>query len=224
MNRIIAILIFVLLSSCQKKENDLEFEKNVMNEIFIDLVDSIYYDIRLSPLPKEPYLEKGISDSLKNERIKKHKLFLAEREINQEKIKNDTSRIVLAVYDTIEKQSISNGNELIKFNNVEYLFDSITKKIEYKIDLSKIKRSDKFIFKYWTDFPNDRKIWRNKSPYYLGGLVSFSRIQFDKTKKHGVLKGGVGYGINDSEGFRIYIKKDLNNKWVIDKIILTSIS
>ena len=195
-----------------------------MNEIFNDLADSIFHDIRLFPLPKKPHLEKGISDSLKNKKIKKHRLFLAKKELEIAKIKNDTSRIVIAVFDTIKKQSISNGNELIKFNNIEYLFDSMTKKIEYKIDLSTLKKSNKFIFKYWTDFPNDRKIWRTKYPFYFGGVISVSRIQFDINKEYGVLKVAIGYAEQDAQGFRIYIKKDKNNKWIIEKVIDTWIS
>ena len=195
-----------------------------MNEIFIDLVDSIYYDIRLSPIPKKPYLEKGISDSLKNYKIKNHKLYITERKKEQEIIKNDTSRIVLAVYDTIYTESLLKGPEIIKFNNIEYLFDSVTKKIEYKIDLNKIAESDKFRFKYLSDFSNSKKIWKTKYPFYFGGVISFSRIQFDKNKKYGLLDAGITYADQDGEGFRIYIRKDINNKWIIEKITGTWIT
>ena len=187
-----------------------------MNEIFTELVDSIFKDIRTLKIPP-PYLENGISDSLRNVRIKKYNIALAENEKKNTEIKNDTSRIVIAIYDTIEKQSVSDGNELIKYNNIEYLFNPKTKKIEYKIDISKIKKSDKYIFKYRSDFPKGRDIWRNEYPFYLGGVVSFSRIMFDNDKNYGVLIGGISYGILNGVGYRIYIKKDMSGKWIIEK-------
>ncbi len=98
-----------------------------MNEIFTDLVDSIFRDMRTLRIPP-PYLEKGISDSLKNEKINRYRIALAKNKKKRIEIKNDTSRIVIAVYDTIVKQSISNADELIKYNNIEYFFDSKTKK------------------------------------------------------------------------------------------------
>ena len=75
MKRIIAILFFILLANCQKKETVLEFEKKVMSEIFIDLIDSIYVDSRTIKIPS-PFLENGISDSLKTEKLEKYKKYL----------------------------------------------------------------------------------------------------------------------------------------------------
>jgi hypothetical protein len=98
-----------------------------MNEIFIDLVDSIFIDMRTMKIPSL-HLEKGISDSLINERINRYRLALDKNEKKRIEIKNDTSRIVIAVYDTIEAQSVSAGEELIKHNNIDYLFNSKTKK------------------------------------------------------------------------------------------------
>lgn len=174
-----------------------------MNEIFIDIVDSVFYDIRLSPLPKKPYLKKGISDSLKNEKLKNHKLFLAERKIEQEKIKTDTSRIVLAIYDTISM---------------------IRDRPGYRIDLSQLKESEKFIFKYYSIFPKENNIYKSKYPFYFGGIINFSRIKFNENKDYGELSVAVGYYIQDAEGFDIYIKKDKNGKWIIDKVVGTWIT
>lgn len=223
MNRIIAITLLIFLSSCEKNATELEFEKKVMNEIFIDLVDSIFIDMRTMKIPSL-HLEEGISDSLKNEKINRYRLALDKNEKKRIEIKNDTSRIVIAVYDTIETQSVSAGEELIKHNNIEYLFNSKTKKIEYKIDLSKVGKSDKFIFKYYTKFPIGRDIWKTEYPFYLGGIVSFTRIQFDRDRKNGILSAGISYAPLNGVGYVIYIKKNENDKWIIDKIIQTSIS
>jgi hypothetical protein len=203
MSRIIVILIFVLLSSCQKKESELDYEKNVMTNIFPNLIDSIYSDYRTMKIPSKPFMENGISDSLKNEKIKEYKIFLADREKRINKIKNDTSRVVLAIYDTISK---------------------IIDKSEYKIDISKLKKSDKYIFKYYSDFPRDRKIWSAKYSFYFGGIISFSRIKFNENKDLGQLSVGVSYYDKDAQGFDVYIKKDKNDKWIIKKVIVTWIS
>ncbi|HSQ46410.1 MAG TPA: hypothetical protein VLM44_05760 [Lutibacter sp.] len=197
MKKIIAILIFILLSSCHKKDHDLAFEKNVMNEIFTDLVDAIYTDMRTVKIPSRPFLAKGTYDKLKS-----HQIALAEREKRIIKIKNDTSRIVLAIYDTITK---------------------ITNRTAYNIDLSKLNKSNTYIFKYWSDFPKGRKIWNTKYPFYFGGIISFSRIEFDWSKKSGVLTAGISYADQDAQGFDIYIKKS-NNKWIIEKVVETWIS
>lgn len=47
------IFMMLLFISCQKKISDLEFEKNVMTEIFPNLIDSICIDSRtvLNPPP-----------------------------------------------------------------------------------------------------------------------------------------------------------------------------
>ena len=84
--------------------------------------------------------------------------------------------------------------------------------------------SNKFIFKYLSEFPQDKTIFRKKYPFYFGGVVSFTRIQFDEDKKHGTLTAAISYGVMDSQGFDIYIKKDKNDKWVVDRIKGTWIS
>lgn len=216
MKKVFILLAFISLSNCQKKDNDLEYEKKVMNEIFIDLVDSIFTDMRTLKIPP-PYLENGISDSLRNEKMKKYSIALEENEKRIKEIKNDTSRIVIVVFDTIEKQSIIDGEELIKDNNIEYLFNPKTKKIEYKIDLDKLKKSDKYIFKYYSSFPNKQDIFRSIFSFSIGGVVSFSRIQFDKDRNFGVLIGGISYGRLNGAGYRIFIKKDLSGKWIVEK-------
>ena len=58
--RIFFITIFITLISCERKINDLEFEKNVMTEIFSNLIDSTCIDSRILKLP--PPLGKPIYD------------------------------------------------------------------------------------------------------------------------------------------------------------------
>ncbi|MDV7187956.1 hypothetical protein R3X25_11745 [Lutibacter sp. TH_r2] len=201
----------------------MDYEKEVMIQILPSVVDSIFNDWRISKIP-EPYFEKGISDSLRLEKLKRYEKSLAEREKRIIEIKNDTSRIVIAIIDTIYAESLLKSSERIKDNGIEYIFDSITKKIEYKIDLNNFKENEKFRFKYSSEFPKGRKIFRTKYPFYFGGAISFSRIVFDKDKKYGIMSAGIAYEALNGYGFRIYLKRGKNDKWIIDKIKGTWIS
>ena len=223
MKKTLFILILICLMSCSKNENSLDYEKEVMIQIFPSIVDSIFSDWRISKIPK-PYLKKGISDSLRLEKLKRYEKSLADREKRIIEIKNDTSRIVIAISDTIYTESLLKSSERIKDNGIEYIFDSITKKIEYKIDLNNFKENEKFRFKYISEFPKGRNIFRTKYPFYFGGAIGVSRIQFDKDKKHGILSAGILYAPLDGYGYRIYIKKDKNDNWIIDRIKETWIS
>ena len=61
------ILLIILFASCEKKVSELEFEKNVMTEIFPNLIDSTCFDSRLikllPPVGKAIY-DKDDNDSL----------------------------------------------------------------------------------------------------------------------------------------------------------------
>ena len=202
MKKIIAILFLILLANCQRKETELEFEKRVMNDLFIDLIDSIYVDSRTMKIPS-PNLRNVISDSLKTEKLKKYKKYLVEREKRIIQIKNDTSKVVIAIDDTISK---------------------IRDKSEYKIDLLKINENDKYIFKYYSDFPKGKKTWTTEYPYHFGGIISLERIKFNENKDYGELSVAISYFHQDAAGFNVFIKKDSNNKWIIEKIITSWIS
>ena len=118
--------------------------------------------------------------------------------------------------------------ELVKyFKNQNIILDS--KNIElnkgFKIDLSQLKANDiKFIFKYKSEFPNGHEFWRTKYDFNIGAKIGFSRILFDKSKSYGVLNAGFTTAILNGNGYRIFISKDDNGKWIIEKVIGTWIS
>ncbi len=98
-------------------------------------------------------------------------------------------------------------------NNAEYVF-------EYQ----HIKLNNKFELKNISKFSKERgKIWHTKYNFVFSGIVDFTRIQFDKDKKFGILDAGFVCGGLCGQGYRIYIKKK-NSKWIIDKIEGTWIS
>jgi len=233
MSRIIAILIFVLLSSCQKKENDLKFEKSVMNEIFIDLVDSVYENLNFIPPPPPPYPEiyyktnnQKIKDSIVKTTAENYEKSIKELNQRIEKLKKENNKIIIAIVDTINSLSENYKIKLIEqYGKLDFNIDTNSIKTEYKINLTDFNKTSKYLFRYSSEFPKNSEIWRWKfeNNYDLKAVISFSRILFDKNKEFGVLMGGIAYGKLNGNGVLIFIKKE-SDKWIIDKIIETWIS
>ena len=209
----------------------MEFEKKVMNEIFLDLVESVFTDSRLippPPLPSNPESSTDkvfiLSDSMKNENLKRYEKILADFEKRKLEIEKDTSRVVIAVDDTVYKGYRISPLTLKKhYQNVELQINIAEDTVEYKIDLKPFNNNKKYLFKYLSEFPQRRDIWNTNYLFEFGGVVSFSRIYFDKDKRYGVLEGGTTYGKLNGNGWIVFIKKD-SGKWIIDKIEGTWIS
>ena len=221
--KLIFILVVILFSSCEKKITDLEFEENVMTEIFPSLIDSTCIDIRLytnfPPEYGESIYDKtghyiGV-DSTKATKEQKQKLL--EWKINTEKIKKDTSKIIVA-FDPVIKDSHEDLNKDFQKHFKTQIVKLKDKNSEYLFEFENIKLHNKFALKNISQFPKERgAIWQTKYNFLFSGAVFFSRIQFDKDKKFGILDGGFACGMLCGQGFRIYIKK-INNKWIIDEV------
>jgi hypothetical protein len=225
------IIVIILFSGCKRKITDLEFEKNVMTEIFPSLIDSTCIDIRLFTNFPPEYGESKFDktghyigvDSTKATKEQKQKLL--EWKINTEKIKKDTSKIIVA-FDPILKDNNQDLKENLEkhFKNAKIFISKEKKESEYIFDFKNIKLNSKFELRNISQFPKERDaIWETKYDFVFSGVVFFSRIQFDKDKKFGVLNGGFACGRRCGQGSRIYIKK-VNNKWLIDKIEGTWVS
>lgn len=219
------LILLIFVSSCEKKQTELEFEKSVMTEIFPSLVDSICVDCRILFLPMP--LGKSIYDKNDNYIGQDTSNIKADREKWKKelvKIKNDTSKIIIAfapvrkirgdVYSDFEKH----------FPKIKLYVPKEEMDVEYIFDFKNIKLNNKFELKNLSEFPKERgAIWNTKYNFIFSGVLDFSRIQFDKDKRFGVLDAGFGCGSKFGQGSRIYIKK-INNKWVIDKIEGTWVS
>jgi hypothetical protein len=220
------ILLIIFFANCEKKVDELEFERSVMTEIFPDLIDSICIDSRTFKLP--PPVGKAIYDKDDNYVGRDTTNIKSEREnwkkeINR--IENDTSKIIIAFDPKLEKSRDSLKNYFEKnFSNTKIFKAKTESKTNYILDFKNIKLNGKFELKNISEFPKERGvIWEIKYNFLFSGVVSFSRIEFDKEKKFGILNGGFYCGRLCGQGFRIYIKK-VNEKWIIDKIEATWIS
>jgi hypothetical protein len=224
-------LTLILFSGCKRQLSDLEFEKNVMTEIFPNLVDSICFDSRaiLSP---PPLLGKVIYDKDGNYAGRdttivtvEQRQKLIEWKKRQIAIENDTAKIIVAFDPVIKRnttdveEDFENHFEGEKIFNPKKETDST-----YVLDFESIKLKNRIKLKNISEFPKDKHaFWKTKYNFNFSGVVYFSGIQFDQNKKFGILDAGFMCARLFGNGFRIYIKK-MNDKWIIDSIEETWIS
>ena len=231
LNQTIFILLIIFFTSCEEEVTEIEFEKNVMTEIFPSLIDSTCIDIRLMtnypPKYGESIYDKtghyiGV-DSTKA--TKEEKIKLLEWKKRTLEIKNDTSKIIIAFDPKIQNSREDLKNDFEKhFPSAKLYRPKAENETEYIFDFKSIKLNNKFELKNVSEFPKERGvIWETKYNFLFSGVVYFSQIQFDKQKSFGILDGGFYCGRLCGQGFRIYIKK-VSNKWIIDQIEGTWIS
>lgn len=219
-----SIFIIIILSflGCEKKEDKLQFEKNVINNVFLEIVDSIYMDRRVMLPPPSPRtnFKTNKQDTIGyHNKLKKYWHY-------QDSIKNDKNRILIGVSDYIENsknQEESPINET--YLNSELPHNNHNQLSEIKFDLTPFKDNKKFDFQYTSKYP-DQRDWDINDKYSLmpAGTISISRIQFNKTKTSGVLSAHASCGGGKcGRGFLITIEKK-SGKWNIIEIVQTSVS
>jgi len=104
------LILLILVSSCDKKQTELEFEKSVMTEIFPSLIESTCIDCRV--LFMRPPLGKSIYDKNDNYIGSDTSNIKTERENwerEEAKIKNDTSKIIFAFDSKIKRNRENYG-------------------------------------------------------------------------------------------------------------------
>ena len=219
-------ITLILLSSfgCKKKEvPESNFEKDVLNSVFVEIVDSIYMDRRIiSPPPPPKFNEK----TNKVDTTGHHKE-LKEYWHYRDSIKNDRTRILIGVYDTITKISPLETEMIQKEIDLSgYKYDTIKEGEEFKFNLKPFKNNKKFHFEKASKYPHEKDWNLNDISNSLipVGTVFISRIQFDKTKTKGVLTAGASCGGGKcGRGFLIIIENKAG-KWKVNKIIHTWVS
>jgi hypothetical protein len=238
---ILLITLSLALLNCEPKKEltNLEFEQKVFYDLFPELVDKTYQDIRLTPTPPPPppeyLLEKGFD--AKNdynkafEDWKKSDDYRNGQKVWERKrdsINSDTTLIYLAFPDSIYRFEREDMYVLIShFDDYKLVIDSLVFDLKdgFKIDFDKLKSNNKKLrFKPMSEFPKGREFWKTKYDFNLAGSLTFSRILFDKTKSFGVLNAGFVKGRLNGGGCRIFIKKDEKGKWIIDEIEETWVS
>lgn len=209
---VLLLISGIILTSCDKKEKDLQFEKDAMYELYPALIDSVWVNAVLTYVPPPPP-EVDPSEYKLNRRNESNQRFNKElTEFKKKKIPVD-----LVFFDKVVVRD--NSKELQEhFKDAVLSKDNVTDTLEYKLDRKKLDAYQAFHLKYVPRIPrgNDR-IFYNECCYTVRGIIILSRIQFDSEKKYGVLTAGIECGGMCGFGYRIYIKK-VKDKWVIDKI------
>jgi len=219
-------ITLILLSSveCKKKEvekvDELRFEKDVLKNVFVEIVDSIYMDRRIIFPPPSPRFNEKTN---KEDTTGFHKE-LKEYWRNRDSIKNDRTRILLGVYNNVEKIS-SFETEIIanQINISAYTYDISKEKDKYKFDLKPFENNKKFNFQNASKYPHEKDWNLNdiSNVRYPVGTISVSRIQFNKPKTRGILSADASCGGGRcGRGFIIIIENKSGN-WKIDKVIHT---
>lgn len=204
--------IITLIASCNNKEAELQFEKNVMYEVYPDLIDSIWVNAveRYTPPPPPPIM---VTPEYRSQRKKEYK-----KEFNEDlaAFKKKHFKVDFIILDkAISKQK---GKELQEHFKDAVLEDNILDTLDYKFDRKKLDSYQAFHLNYVSKIPRNNEIkLYNNCCYSVRGILILSRIQFDSEKKYGVLSAGINCGDMCGYGYRIYIKK-VKNKWIVDKI------
>ncbi|WP_157472564.1 hypothetical protein [Flavobacterium aquidurense] len=219
-------ITLILLSSfgCKKKEMpESNFEKDVLNSVFVEIVDSIYMDRRVILPPPTPRIDFKTN---KEDTIGFHKE-LKEYWRNRDSIKKDTTRILLGVYDKVTKISSLETEMIQKEIDLSgYKYDTIKEAEEYTFNLTPFKNNKKFHFEKSSKYLHEKDWDLNdvSNSVIPVGAVFMSRIQFDKTKTKGILTAGASCGGGKcGRGFLVIIENKAG-KWKVNKIIHTWVS
>ena len=192
------LLLVLTIFSCEKKVTEEEFEQDVLNEIFLKVVDSTYKDRRL--YTSFPESGKDVFDH-KGNWIGKDTVGQYRKDVVHEKrleaLKNDTLNLIIAIG---KGGLIDDKTELQRFNSRKFRFKHLS-------ELQPAAEYENWIAKY---------------PKFAGVLV-FSNIKFDVTKEYGFLNVSYYCGGKCGLGYKITIKK-IDHKWVISKVEDTWIS
>ena len=226
------VILFIFISSCKKKQTELEFEKSVMTEIFPSLVDSICVDSRIMlppPMLGEYATDKTGHVSEDSTKATEEQIFTYRKwEKKREEVKKDTASIIIA-FNPFLKKNESELNQKLKeyYPKAKIAQTSENELNKFRFDFEKIKLNNKFKLKNISEFPkvgeNLVLLYELKYDFVFSGILYFSRIQFDKMKQVGVLNGSFSFCGKCGRGFNIYIK-NVNNKWVINKVEATWMS
>ena len=221
------ISFLILFTNCEKKIDEVQFEKNVLTEVFPKIVDSICVDSRkMDPPPKfgiETWKNGNIIKVDTSKATNKERIAYHNWKKEQKRVDNDTSKIIIG----FDQYLLNFGERRVNIES-KLLNSNFS---NFKFDYSKIKLNNKFKIKNITEFPKAEKLllahkvllYEQKYNFVFSGFLEISRIKFDKNKKSGVLESSFAYCGRCGRGYQIYIK-EINGKWIIEKMEDTWIS
>lgn len=222
---ILILSITPLLLNAQKSDIDYEYE--VLNEVFDELIDSMHVFVtypEMPPLPPPPSNSDSVGSKLSERRDDEdYKKRVESYEKRLEKLKANNKEFVLAIQDTFvifkHRDFDWIKNQLIDDNSlspIESLFKNEKKSL--KIDLTRLRNKHELTLKCRSDLHED--IWKSDYDFIFTGLIQFSRIYFNENRTYGALYSSYHCGRLCAHGDIILIKKIDDNWKIIDLIFL----
>lgn len=203
------LFLIILISACSNTTSELEFEKEVMQEIFPSIIDSIWINNKIS-------FDRNILKYTKSGSLNKNSN--KSREYYNQKlveIKQDSSRIFVIISDKVfpfyEDQYI-----LTKHFKTPIIIKNSNDTLDYEIDTSKFIQPKYLNIKFVSKSEKIDRFEVFNQHNYIDGVVSFSRIKFDAKKHYGILTVNSMIRLSGI-GYTVFIKKE-NDKWLIDKL------
>jgi len=223
---IFVILLLLSFFGCKKKEiekvDKYQFEKNVINNVFLEIVDSIYMDRRTILGPPMPRIDFKTN---KEDTIGYH-AELKKYNLEQDSIKNGKAKILIGVDDLVNKISGFDKEQFIKgCQKIECVYDKSKEAKSFKFDITPFKNNKKFNFQYLSKFP-PVNLWdlNDKKSFIPVGAITISRIQFNNKKTRGVLSASASCGGGKCGRGFIIIIENKSGKWKVEKVIHTWVS
>jgi hypothetical protein len=234
---VLSLILLIHFTSCfQSKESQESIEKTdeqVFYEIFPMIIDSFSYDHRIpfvEPHPPTPdylakmgylkgenyheaYLEWKKSDEFKDT--------LDVRKIMVDSIKNSITETIIILNDSINFIDTESAKALLnKYPDAEL---SSLKNEPFTIDSDYLStnRSD-FHIQTFTQLKlfgySSREFWNKIDKSNVIGVIDISDFYIDDTRRYGVFEIGYSIAGKNGSGSRVFIRKNENDKWIIDEI------
>ncbi len=188
----ISIIVFF---GCSNRQTDIQFEQEVLYKIIPQVINAEFPDSS-----KGFMLKKTVGGS---------SVWVQETSVNA----------VVGILDSVHGFNQKFYGKYINrhFSDVNPKLTELNFPTDYRLDISKIRKSENYDYQYLSEIPDSKIRWKRKKEFYLMGLVGFSRIYFDKNRKNGVLDFTMSCGQQCGMTALVYLKNE-NGNWKVDEI------
>ena len=205
------------MSCTNKNSSEPDFDKVVMREIFLSLLDSMYVEITFSMTP--PRITEVVDSITGKKKLQPVEKGTTDRELIRNDLNScerDSNYIIIVLKDSIH--AINKDNLEIFQSKYSLPKDSISNSYfqnSYFLSLADLTFRNCFKLKLSSEYTPTSI----NSVIFVRQLreVSFSRIIFDANRTHGMLTCEYVCGGLCGNGYRVFIKK-LHDKWIVDYI------
>lgn len=220
MNKLFVLFLLCACTPAPKPEivpeHTQDFEVSVFCEVLPDMVDSLWVE---HSTEMDPYIWRHGSEmedtDKSNEEIQRHWV----KQGHQFVIDNcqypfDEGPLKLVMSDTMNVRELK--DQMIQYW-AHLSSDELANepRHEMSLDRSCMWLSERFQFA--DGRANKLELNKFGMPKEVFGNLTFSRIQFDKSGRYGIVECAVNMGLNWAHGYHIFIRRS-ENRWVVNAI------